>query len=80
LKVSTRIKEVDDRLVIVIPTIIARNGELNQGDKLTINLQGKKMTIENSTIDELLMEKISNNLSEDVFSKTLTNEELILAK
>ena len=80
MNVSTRIKEVDDRLVIVIPKIIARNGELNPGDKLTINLQGKKMTIENSTIDELLMEKISNNLSEDVFSKTLTNEELILAK
>jgi len=80
LKVSTRIKGVDDRLLLEIPKIIVKNGNLKPGDKLVITLQGEKLMIENRVDSKKWIEKIAKVCPEDIFSTTLTEEELILAK
>jgi hypothetical protein len=80
LKIETRIRERDNKLIIILSDLVVKKGKLKSGDVLKIQLQNTEMTITNKPKESASLEKVANEEAEDIFSKTLREEELILAK
>jgi hypothetical protein len=80
LKFETRIKERDNDLFIVLSNLVVKKGGLEVGDILEIELQGTNLTIKNKQVEMMSLDKIVSENTEDIVSKTLREEELILAK
>jgi hypothetical protein len=80
LKFETRIKERDNDLFIVLSNLVVKKWGLEVGDILEIELQGTNLTIKNKQVEMMSLDKIVFENTEDIFSKTLREDELILAK
>jgi hypothetical protein len=80
LKFETRIKERDNDLFIVLSNLVVKKGGLEVGDILEIELQGTNLTIKNKQVEMMSLDKIVSENTEDIVSKTLREDELILAK
>jgi hypothetical protein len=80
LKFETRIKERDNDLFIVLSNLVVKKWGLEVGDILEIELQGTNLTIKNKQVEMMSLDKIVSENTEDIFSKTLREDELILAK
>ena len=80
MRLETRIKKRDNKLIIELSKSVIKRGELKEGDILEINLQETNMTISNKPRENPSLNKIIIEDNEDIYSKTLREEELFLAK
>jgi antitoxin component of MazEF toxin-antitoxin module len=74
---ETKIKKFGNKLVIILPKSAIKKAELIAGDHLEINIRGRNMTIARI---ESSPKKIIEDVKDDIYSKTLREEQLILAK
>ena len=81
MKLETKIREQDDKLIIVLSDLVVRSGGLNAGDVFEVELQGKVVTIRNKQAANVSLDKLEEEKNaEDVYSRILREEELVLAK
>ena len=79
MKLETKIKERGNRLIIVLSDLVVKRGGLNEGDVLEIELQDTAITIRNK-LTKGALDKEGTECTEDVYSRILRQEELVLAK
>ena len=80
MRLETRIKKRDNKLIIELSKSVIKRGELKEGDILEIDLQETNMTISNKPRETPSLNNIIIEDNEDIYSKTLREEELFLAK
>ena len=80
MKLETKIKEQENKLIIVLSDIVVKSGGLNVGDVLEIELQDKVITIRNKQTTNKSLDKLITENIEGLYSRILKQEELVLAK
>lgn len=80
MKLKSKIVMMNGKLAIELSKTIVKNGGLSAGDSIEIELSGSSMTITNMLDREVSFMEDSHKNSLDIFSRTLSEEELILAK
>ena len=81
MKLETTIKRIGNRLGIIIPRSAITNASLDEGDVLSIHINGKNMIItrEHNKLD-VLDHIMIHQSNDNIFSMTLSENQLILAK
>ena len=80
MKLETKIKEQENKLIIVLSDIVVKSGGLNVGDVFEIELQDKVITIRNKQTTNKSLDKLITENIEGLYSRILKQEELVLAK
>ena len=76
MKLTIRVKKINDKLAIILPNLVAEKAELKEGDALDVSVKRQSLSITNQEADKAIT--IDNG--EDIFRKILKEEQLILAK
>ena len=80
MKVETTIKKIDNRLGIIIPQSAIMNANLHAGDVLKIHIQGKNMLIYLDNNESNIIDPVVNHGKDDIYSRILKENQLVLAK
>ena len=80
MKCKVQIKRINDKLAIQLPKSVITNAELKEGDKLEVNVKGKNLLIVNKPDNSEEAYSFTLKPTDDIYSKTLMEEQLILAK
>ena len=80
MKLKARITKRENKLIITLSNLVVKTAGLKEGDVLDIELQGNNMFITNSQLDLVSLAKKIVPKTEDIYSKTLLEKELYLAK
>lgn len=80
MKLETTIKRIGTRLGIVIPRSAITNASLDEGDVLSIHINGKNVIITREHNISDVLDHITTQSNDNIYSKTLSENQLILAK
>ena len=80
MKLETKIQQRGNKLVIVLSDLLVKKGAIKAGDLFEVEIQDKTIIIKNKNAPKLQLEEIITTNATSIFSKTLSEEELILAK
>ena len=81
MRLEIKIKKIGSRLGIIIPRSVITNARLGDGDVLNIHIEDNKMIITSDDNKSALLDRVTVPPSvEDIFSRTLRDNQLILAK
>ena len=80
MKLETTIKRIGNRLGIIIPRSAITNAGLDEGNVLSIHINGKNMIITRELNILDVLDHITTQSNDNIYSRTLGENQLILAK